>query len=192
MGGRASGRGGAARPGAPLNARTYTSPSGDWALDVNRTARDGTGPAAYRVARKGAVVWSATHPFTLHEAAVTDEGVVGSYGYEYGVEGFGGPGRGPGRGPGKFQVAVFAPDGALRANVAVEREDSRFIHDVPNPLATGLFVDAAQKRLVVRVRKPDINAGGETWWVYDQASALAVGGSRNGWENISRIESTVT
>ena len=159
----------AGMPAAPpvLNPKTYTSPSGEYALAVEPGTMYGEGEASYRLTRKGKVAWSGKRPFTLWEAAVADDGTVAGYAYENGPHGFAPR-------PGKFHVAILAPDGTTRLDETVEREDSRFIHALPNPLAGGMFLDADRKRLVVRVGNPNLSEGGETWWVYDLATGKSL------------------
>jgi len=146
-----------------LDPRTYASPSGEWALYVNPGDKSGRGGATYRLRRKGAVVWEGPRPFALWEAGVADDGTVGGVAYSRGFEGWGG------RKPddyGDFSVVVLGPAGEVRLQERTKRTPSRFLHDVPNPLANGVIVDGANDRLVVRVRDPDINRRAEGWWVY--------------------------
>ena len=69
--------------------------------------------------------------------------------------------------PGKFYVAVFAPDGKTRRFDVDERADSRFLHARPTRWRTASSPIQAGGTLVVRLRDPDINQGGETWRVYE-------------------------
>jgi sugar lactone lactonase YvrE len=147
-----------------VNPTTYASPSGEYVFDVNPSAMEGQGPSSCRLKRDGQDAWARELPFTPAQAAVTDDGTVAGYAYDRGPAGFGPAG------PGKFHVFVLAPDGRERLHAAVDREDSRFLHDVANPLSTGLFITSDQKTFVVRVREPDINRGGERWWVYELAA----------------------
>src|SRR5262245_8317809 len=100
-------------PAPILNPRTYTSPSGQFKLEVDPSTMYGQGEGSYRVTRDGKPVWSATHPFTLWEAEITDDGTVAGYGYTHGVEGF--PEKPhPGQSQGEFCIAIFDPSGKLR------------------------------------------------------------------------------
>lgn len=150
-----------------INPKTYSSPSGEFALEVDPSTMYGQGEARYRLTRGGKEVWTATHPFTFWEAAVTDEGASAGYAYQHGPGGFAPGGRRADPTPGKFHIAILAPDGKTRRLDSTDRERSRFLHDEPNPLVNGMFVDAGGSRLVVRLRNPDVNQGGERWRVFD-------------------------
>jgi hypothetical protein len=64
-----------------LDRTSYTSPSGELELVVTPTERGGGGPGAYRLTRAGVALWSGVRPYTLWEAAVTDDGLVAGYAY---------------------------------------------------------------------------------------------------------------
>jgi hypothetical protein len=157
-------------PPAVLNVKTYTSPSGEFSLEVDPSTMHGQGEASYRLSRGGKEVWAAKHPFTFWEAVVNDDGTVAGYAYQYGPRGFAPGGRREDPKPGKFYIAILAPDGKPRRVDATDREDSRFLHDAPNPLATGIFTDASRRHVFVQVRNPDIDAGGERWRAFDLSS----------------------
>ena len=154
---------------AVLNPATYTSPSGEFTLEVDPTALDGQGEGSYRMSRQGKVVWEKKYPFTLCEMAVTDEGVAAGYGYQNGPEGFAIGGLAADPTPGKFYVVIFGSDGAPRLNLAFDRSHSAVLHEFPVPLARGMFIDSAHARLIVRMN-PDANEHGEHWWIYDLAT----------------------
>jgi sugar lactone lactonase YvrE len=154
-------------PPVVLNAKTYASRSGEFSLEVDPSTMYGQGEAAYRLSRGGKEVWAAKQPFTFWEAVVSDDGTAAGFGYEYGPRGFAPGGRGADRSPGKFYIAVLAPDGKTRRLDAVDRAESRFLHDTPNPLASGVFADAKQRIAVIRLRNPDINKGGERWRIFE-------------------------
>jgi len=158
---------------AVLNPRHYRSPSGKYLLHVDPADRYGRGDAAYRVAKSGEDVWSDRLPFTLHEAGITDDGVVGGYAYTHGSGGFGKAGLG--EGPGEFLVVIIDAGGKIRLKESTQREASRFLHTAPNPAAAGLFVDGANDRLVVRVEDPDVNRRVETWRVYRLSTGAEAG-----------------
>jgi hypothetical protein len=88
-----------------LDPRTDVSPSGEYALHVDPSEREGRGPANYRFTRAGRELWSGTRPWTLQETVVTDDGLVA--GYAYAAGGGGGPGD-------ALTIVVLAPDGTAR------------------------------------------------------------------------------
>lgn len=153
-----------------LNVRTYTSPSREFSLEVDPSTMLGQGEALYRLSRGGKEVWAAKHPFTLWQAVVSDDGTVAGYAYQYGPGDFAAGGRAADPKPGKFYIAIFAPDGKARRVDATDRERSKFLHDSPNPLATGIFTDAGRQHVVVQLRNPDANEGGESWRVFHLTS----------------------
>lgn len=157
----------------PVNLRTYTSPSGEFACVVDPSDLHGRGAATYRLTRKGIPVWSGEKPFTLFEAAVTDTGLVAGYSYSNGVDGFGGGGRA--KGPGDFRVVILGPTGKPLLNDAIARKFSLQLHAAPDPLASGLIVDGPNDRFVVRVHEPDWEHGGESWRTYRLSSGRALG-----------------
>ena len=75
-------------PPPVLNPKTYKSPSAEFELFVDPSTMNGQGEGTYRLTRKGKVVWSGKHPFTLWEAGVTDVGIVAGYAYTHGWRGF--------------------------------------------------------------------------------------------------------
>ena len=64
-----------------LNPTDYKSPSGRFVLNVDPTDRMGRGEGNYQVSSNGVVVWTGTKPFTLYEAGITDDGIIGGYAY---------------------------------------------------------------------------------------------------------------
>jgi hypothetical protein len=156
-----------------LQPKTYTSPSGEFVLSVDPSQRSGAGKALYALKRNGTVVWSAEHPFTLWDAVLADDGTTGGYAYSRGYNYDGGA-----RGQGDFVVAILDTGGKLRLAERTAREASRFLHRMPDPQADGLFIDAHNDRLVVRVVDPDVNAGVESWWTYHLSDGKSAGKSR--------------
>jgi sugar lactone lactonase YvrE len=159
-------------PSPAINPKDYQSPSGEFVLNVDPTDMYGRDAGSYRMTRKGAFVWAGTKPFTLYDARITDEGIVAGYAYTHGVEGF--FKQGGKVGAGEFHVVIMRPNGELVLNERVERQESRFLHTSPDPLAEGMVVDAANDRFAVRVRDNDLNRGHETWWIYRLSSGKAV------------------
>src|SRR6187402_3753734 len=86
-----------------LEPREYSSPSGEYVLRVDPSARDGSGPGSYSL-RKGSVeVWGREFPFTLREAVVADDGTSAGFGHK--VRGY--------YAEGDFVVALLSPRGEL-------------------------------------------------------------------------------
>ena len=151
-----------------LNPAAYSSPSGRFTLEVDPGEIDGQGEGSYQLKRNGNVVWSRKYPFTLCEAAVTDEGVAAGYAYQNGRAGFAPGGLRADPTAGTLNVVILGPDGALRMNAAAGRQfkhlDARRFR-----LVRGMFIDSVRGRLIVRVQ-PEPNERGERWWVYDLAA----------------------
>jgi hypothetical protein len=161
----------ASPPEAPpptLNPKQYNSPSGRYSLFVNPSDLHGRNGGSYRLTRDGLEVWSGSRPYTLWQAFVTDLGVTGGYAYSHGWRGFSDAGFKAGAGD--FRVVIIDEHGKERLDQVTKREESRFLHTPPNPLATGLFVDAANDRMVVRVDDADADRRGEVWWTYHVSS----------------------
>ena len=80
---------------ATLNPASRASPSGEYVLHVDPTDPRGAGPGRHRLDRLEGdgkrALWERTLPFTLWEAAVTDDGVSVGYGYTGGRHGTGIP-----------------------------------------------------------------------------------------------------
>ena len=165
----------AARPCVDLlGPRVYSSPSGEFALEVQPGAGRGAGPALYVMTRSGAEVWSGQQPFTPWEAGVTDHGVAAGYAYSNGEGGSIGD-------PGDFRVVIFAPDGHLRLNAATQREYRESLAigclgccDVPVPLANGMLVHDDIDRFVVRGDDGARNARADYWWIYRLSTGEAL------------------
>lgn len=151
-------------PPPTLNPYTVGSASG-FTLLVNPSDMLGRGPADYRMTRDGRVIWEARLPFTLWEAAVTDDGRVAGYGYTHGWRGYADGGV-PGD-MGEFVVALLAPDGHVARRHTESREHSRFLHTPPNPLAKGLELQEELRRFTIRLEHPDVNARRELRRAYD-------------------------
>lgn len=160
----------------PVDLRTYTSPSGEFACVVDPSDLHGGGAATYRLTRKGAPVWSGEKPFTLVETEVTDSGMVAGYAYSHGAAGFAEGGQG--KKPGDFRVVIIGADGGLRLNDVVARKTSMSLHSSPEPRANGLMVDALNDRLVVRVHEGSRGHGEESWWTYRLSTGKSLGKSR--------------
>jgi hypothetical protein len=141
-----------------LQPRTYTSPSGRWALSIDPSQRDGSGPGRYRCTQDGKEAWSGEKPWSFYEACITDEGVSAGYSYSQGgLEQFAG---------GEFHVVILSPDGSVRLDESHNREPSHFMHMPPDPCGCGVFHQPDLGRIVFRLSDPDINRRSEEWWSF--------------------------
>ena len=146
-----------------LNPRTYTSPSGQYAVFIDPGDIYGRNGATYELRKNGKTQWRKKLPVTLWEANISDNGLIGGYGYSNGPEGFGT--EESDRGSGTFHVVVIDSEGKLLRNDNKTREGSRFLHTLPNPIAKGIIFDGANDQMVVRIADPDVNRGIEKWQV---------------------------
>ncbi len=146
-----------------LDPKTYRAPSGKFAITVDPSEQHGRGEASYRCLENGQEKWSATLPFTLWDAGITDSGVVGGYAYTHGYSGI--------RDPGDFIVVILGQKGEILLKQVTPRQGSRFLHDYPDPKVRGLFVDEPNDRMVLRISDPDVNRAWESWWVYQLSTA---------------------
>lgn len=158
-------------PPPVLNPKTYASPSGVYQLTVDSSTLYGQGQGSYRLARAGKETWSKTLPFTLWEAAVTDDGIVAGYAYSNGVQGF--PTEeardktNRADWPGFFHVVILDAAGNLRLNDRTKRTPCPYPDcDTPSPVALGMFIDSANDRFFVRLADPDLNRQQESWLVF--------------------------
>jgi sugar lactone lactonase YvrE len=146
-----------------LSQKHYSSPSAHWVLTVDPEERTGAGSARYVLMREGKQAWSARHPFTLQDAVVADDGTVGGYAYSAGFA----------NDRGDFIVAVIDPSGVVRGIEKAPRGLGRiYLHAMSDPKATGLFFDADNDRMVVRVSDPDGEE--EVWWSYRLSDGQAL------------------
>jgi hypothetical protein len=140
-----------------------TSPDNHWALSVDPTARDGSGPAKYRFTHDGKDAWSGEKPWTFWDAIVTDDGFSAGYAYSQGgVRMFA---------EGEFHAVILAPDGSVRLDDVRKREFSHFEHEPPDPLGQGIFEQPDLRRIVFRIRDPDVNRRNEAWWCFRMPEA---------------------
>jgi hypothetical protein len=138
-----------------LQPETYSSASGVYELHVDPTDRHGIGAGNYRLTKDDEVVWAGSHPFTLWEVVVADDGRVAGYAYTRGITR-----------KGQLVVALFSPGGDLLVEDRVRQRGSRYPHGSPSPMAKGLYLNEVADRFVV----PIWDAGGEPpreeWWSY--------------------------
>jgi sugar lactone lactonase YvrE len=160
-------------PAAVLNPREYTSPSGTFVLTVDPSDLYGRGDGDYRVTKQGVVVWEGRKPFTLYEAGITEDGLIGGYAYTHGIEGhFRESGN---SGLGEFHVVIMRGTGEVLLDDVVKRTGSRYLHAPPNPLAKGILVDGSKDRLVVVVLDENVNRRENSWWTYELSTGKRLG-----------------
>jgi hypothetical protein len=155
-----------------LNPTKYASPSGKFVCEVDPSDLYGRGEGNYRITRDGELVWQGAKPFTLYEAGITDDGIVAGYAYTHGLEGF--SRRSSSAGEGMFHTILMRSNGELILNEAVMRKASRFLHELPNPCAKGLLVDATNDLFVVRLSNPDPNRRAEILQGYRLSTGRAI------------------
>lgn len=153
-----------------LQPKTYSSPSGEWVLLVDPSARSGAGPAEYTMKRAGQVAWSGTRPFTLWEAAVANDGRVGGYSYSQGLDAwprnlFHRNQSSPYPYLGEFTVFLIDAKGSPRQIDATPRVESRVEDGKPIPNGLGVFIDPGNDRFVVRLTDSETKHS-TPWWVY--------------------------
>ena len=73
--------------------------------------------------------------------------------------------------PGELIVAIVDPGGKIRLKQATNRQDTRYLHAPPYPLAHGLIVDEASDWMIVRIH--DL-ASDEIWWTYRLSTGAAL------------------
>ena len=145
-------------PPAILDPKSYVSPSGHFTLLVDPSHIHGRGSATYRLSKDGREVWSGEKPFTLWNARVTDEGVVGGFAYS--------DGEGDSQTKGDFQVIILDQHGFVRVNHVTKRERVNVPEQPPSPVGRGVVMDDANDRFVIRVQDENVNRDNEAWWVY--------------------------
>jgi hypothetical protein len=144
-----------------LNPKSYRSPSGRVRLVIDPRQMTGRGAADYRLTRDGHLVWSGKRDFTLSEAAVGDDGQVAGYGYS----------GGEALSRGEFVVAILGSKGAVRLKEVTRQTESMFLHEPDDPVGKGVILDAANDRVIIRLRDADLNRGLESWWLYHLSTA---------------------
>jgi hypothetical protein len=140
----------------PLDIETYSSPSAKWRMEIDPSNRDGCGKGSYRLTTDGNEVWHGDLPFTLRDAAVTDEGLTAGYAFSHGPSGFG---KG---GPGSLNMVIVDAGGKVRLNEVIKRKETMVLHGLPEPGAAGFIVHATEDRFIMRLRSDDQ----ESWNLY--------------------------
>lgn len=150
-------------PPRMVNPATYRSPTGQFLLEVDPTDFYGRGESQCRLTAGGREVWAKKLPFTFSETALTEDGVVAGYGYTEALYGWA---RQRDGGRGDLRIAILNPDGSFRCDEKLPRVDSRMMHAVPVPTASGLLLHPEARRFTVWLENDQ-----ESWWqVYDLAS----------------------
>lgn len=160
---------GAPSEAGDLQPATYLSSSGKYALSVDPGERTGAGSGQHELKAGTKTLWSKRLPFTLREAVVTDDGIVGGYAYSRGEDDSGWYEGGD------FIVALIDSNGAMRMSERAPRSPSRFLHMPANPHALATFFHGDSDRFVVRVADPDLNASSESWWTYRVSDGRSLG-----------------
>lgn len=147
-----------------LNPKTYSSPTGQYSLRVDPSSKYGGGEGDYRMTRGGAELWSKKLPFTLWDAAVTDEGVVAGYAYSLGRENVRvEDGK---HENGRLHMVILDPQGVLRMNEMLPRTGTFSCTSTVDRNVRGLIVDTENDRFIVRCTEGGWLSRGETWRVF--------------------------
>lgn len=156
-----------------LDPYTVRSPAGTFALAVTPSNMDGAGEASYVLTRDGKPVWQGTRPFTLWEAAVTDDGTVCGYAYDKGYDG-----RGRGGDDGSALLCVIIDhEGLVRCMDAHERKHPPVLSNPPaayEPRALGLAMDPGRDTMTVRAAGTFENTL-VRWWTYRLSTGESLG-----------------
>jgi len=148
---------------AVLDPKTYRSPSGECELFVDPSASSGAGSATYRFTSRGAVSWTGTRPWTLWDAAVTDDGLVAGYAYAKGHDG----GL-----QDALTIVIVDPTGTSRLEESCARTGVAGHHGDPRPMVKAFFVDPQGRRVFVHLSAETKEE--EAWWTYDLETGAAV------------------
>lgn len=155
-----------------LNPKTYTSPSGAYALTVTPDNPNGSGGASYTMTVNGTVAWKGTRDFTLWNADVTDTGIVGGVAYS----------QGEGAtmtldGPGTISAVILAPDGTVRAMHTSPRHHNRYMMcpTIVEPTVEQVIVDADMDRLILWMLPEHNEREHWLWWCYRLSDGASLG-----------------
>ncbi len=160
---------------------------------MNPSARDGRGPAEYRLERGSELIWQGERPYTLLEAVVTDDGTAVGYTYTCGSPDWqwdlafareSDPDC-------ELSLIVFAPDGV---ELARHRLPAQVVHYMEgaslDPLAVGVLVHPQDGRVTWRTQSSDED--GETWYTTRldataELSRIRIVGRQDSWGRSDRI-----
>jgi hypothetical protein len=148
-----------------LQPKSYSSPSGEWRLEVDPSSPRGAGPAQVAVTRGGQPVWEAELPFTFWEARAADTGHCAGYGYTSGKPDT----------LNEIFVAILGPDGKLLLDERIEMIGSRALHGADGPIPLGTFAHPQLDRFVVRVTVNPDGPSDEEWWMYRMSTGERLG-----------------
>lgn len=141
-----------------LQPRTYTSPSGEWTVSVDPSARDGAGKSTVRIAKQGKTQWTGEKPFTFRDAVIDDTGICAGYAYTQGKEGR--------EEAGALLFALIGTGGETLLVDETPRESRDSSHMPPHPSAMQILLHPGLKSVVLRLDQPDANDFSECWFVY--------------------------
>jgi len=144
-----------------LDPKTYTSSSGEFALQVDPSTIYGQGEGSYVFTRGGKPAWEKKLPFTLWDAQVTDDGVIAGYAYSGGQENYVPEGE-----EGRLHMVVLDADGALRMNEVLPRRGVFSCTSTVDRNVTGFMVDPENDRFIVRCREGGWASSTEAWRVF--------------------------
>lgn len=147
---------------APSGSTWYTSPSGDYSLNVKLQDQYGVKGATYYLEKDGVWRWLDHRMYALRDVVVTDKGLVVGFAYRRGArkeeeKGKIGPVGGPVNPPQYLHVVILAANGNEILNDVTERVHPPF-RSTPGPPLTPhvaqLLVDSANDRVIVRLVAP--------------------------------------
>lgn len=146
-----------------LNPKSYFSPDGRYECFVDPSTLEGEGPGHYRISLDGAVRWTGEKPFTLRDAAVTDDGLIVGYAYEGGV--FSGGNHGT-EYSGLVVVVMDSAGQTLMRDEAGNHSNAglrQLFNASDSPVVEGLVCDAVNDRFAICVSAA---GAGVCWWNY--------------------------
>jgi hypothetical protein len=140
-----------------LDPREYTSPSGEYVLRIDPSARNGLGRGSYSLRKGGTQVWMRDLPFTLRDAVVADDGTSAGFGHpETGYDD-----------EGELVVALLSPSGEVLLEDRRKRVPGRHIHAAPAPHPIRTFLQPESRLATVRIEVGDFDSVDEVWWTYE-------------------------
>ncbi|MBK8180826.1 MAG: hypothetical protein IPK67_18425 [Planctomycetes bacterium] len=98
---------------------------------------------------------------------LTDDGIVGGYGYSEGLSGR--------MGAGDLILAVVSTQGRTVGRYAIQRHSRSEEHELDTPVARGIMYQAERRLFVVRVSGGAVRRSHEKWWLLDSSTGECVG-----------------